>query len=69
MRSLARVLLGPGLSASTTIDSIGTAEAPSALNCREHRIGPIEDLSDFAKLRDDPPSTDSDRSCGRLMAN
>jgi hypothetical protein len=50
-------------------DSIGTAEAPSALNCREHRIGPVEDLSDFAPLRDGPPSTDSDRSCGRLMPN
>ena len=50
MRSLARVPLRPGRSAWTMIDSIGTAEAPSALNCREHQIEPVEDLSNFAEI-------------------
>jgi hypothetical protein len=56
MRSLARVIFGPGRSAWTMFDSIENGEALSALNCREHQLGPVEELPDFAKMRDGPPS-------------
>ncbi len=57
MRSLARVLFGRGRSARTMRDSIGTAEAPSALSRGDHQVEPGERFSDFATMRDDPPST------------